>query len=94
MVFLYGYLAAINLIGFFVMAVDKRKARKAHSRISERSLFVVAWIGGSIGVLLGIYAFRHKTLHKRFTIGVPFIIAAQICTILFILALCFRWIIS
>lgn len=87
MIFLYSYLAAINLTGFFVMAVDKHKARRAESRISERCLFAVAWIGGSMGVLLGIYVFRHKTLHKRFTIGVPFIIAAQICSILFILKL-------
>ncbi len=84
MVFLYCYLAAINLAGFLMMAVDKNKARKSQPRIRERSLFAVAWMGGSIGVLLGIYAFRHKTLHKRFTIGVPFIIAAQICAALFL----------
>jgi Predicted membrane protein len=87
MVFLYCYLAAINLVGFFVMAADKNKARKNQSRISEKSLFAVAWIGGSIGVLLGIYAFRHKTLHKRFTVGIPFIIAAQIGIAFFILKL-------
>ena len=86
MVLLYIYLAAINLIGFFVMAIDKHKARKVQSRISERSLFAVVWIGGSIGVLLGIYVFRHKTRHKRFTIGVPFIIVAQVCIVLLILA--------
>jgi Predicted membrane protein len=85
MAFLYSYLAAISLIGFFMMAADKNRAKKAESRISERSLFTVAWIGGSIGVLLGIYAFRHKTLHKRFTIGVPFIIVAQVCIVLFII---------
>ena len=85
MVYLVVYLAAVNLIGFFMMAADKRKAQKSLSRISEKSLFAVSWIGGSLGVYAGIFAFRHKTLHRSFSIGIPFIMAAQFAAALLLL---------
>ena len=77
------YLAAINLTGFLMMAADKRKAVRSKPRISKKTLFIVAWLGGSLGVFLGIFAFRHKTKHKKFTVGVPFIMAAQAAVLLF-----------
>lgn len=75
---LWLYIAAINLIGFFMMAADKQKAIRSKPRISENALFSAAWMGGSPGVFLGIFAFRHKTKHKKFTVGLPFVMAAQV----------------
>lgn len=72
------YLIAINVIGFILMGIDKQRAQKNKWRIRERTLFFVAIIGGSIGSLLGMQIFRHKTKHKSFTIGIPCIIVAQI----------------
>ena len=63
------YLLIINLIGFLAMGIDKRRAKKNKWRISEPSLFVIAILGGSIGSIIGMYTFRHKTKKKRFTIG-------------------------
>jgi uncharacterized membrane protein YsdA (DUF1294 family) len=60
------------------MLVDKRKARKNRWRIPERTLILSAALGGSIGALLGMYTFRHKTKHLKFTLGIPAILIAQI----------------
>ena len=75
---LYIYLAIITLSTFIVFGIDKYKARNGKRRISEKTLITLCTIGGSIGGLTGIYVFRHKTLHKKFTIGVPVIILLQI----------------
>lgn len=61
-----------------LMLIDKHKARKKKWRISEATLMGVAALGGSIGSLMGMYTFRHKTLHKKFTIGIPAILIAQL----------------
>ncbi len=71
------YIIAINLIGFFIMGIDKRKARRGKWRISERTLFTIALLFGSIGILIGMYVFRHKTKHLIFTIGIPTILVIQ-----------------
>lgn len=60
------------------MLADKRKAKKNLWRIPERTLILTAALGGSIGSLAGMYTFRHKTQHPKFTIGIPVILAAQI----------------
>lgn len=73
-----GYLLLLNGIAFVLFGVDKLKARKGRWRIPERSLLVVALLGGSIGAWLGIKVWHHKTLHKKFSIGVPLIICLQI----------------
>ena len=75
---LLSYLIAINLIGFALMGIDKYKAKKRAFRIPEATLFTVAVIGGSIGSILGMYAFRHKTRHRSFVYGMPFILIIQI----------------
>lgn len=75
------YLAAINIITFFVYGIDKRKARKAKWRIPESTLLLLAAIGGSIGAFVGMRVFRHKTKHLKFTIGVPAIIILQAAAI-------------
>lgn len=72
------YIILINLIAFVVFGIDKRKARKGQWRVPESTLFILALIGGSIGALLGMLAFRHKTKHRKFTIGIPLILALQI----------------
>lgn len=82
---LWLYLGIINLTAFIFMGVDKYKARHGKWRIPESTLFLLAIIGGSVGGLLGIYAFRHKTLHKQFTIGFPLILALQAALGIFIL---------
>ena len=71
-------LLLINALGLLLMLIDKEKARRHRWRISEATLFTVALLGGSAGVLLGMYAFRHKTKHRRFIIGVPVILLAQL----------------
>ena len=72
------YLLTINAAGFFSMLADKHKARKNLWRIPERVLMTVAVLGGSAGILLGMYTARHKTKHLKFTLGVPLILAAQV----------------
>lgn len=73
-----GYLLIINALGFLLMLVDKRKARKNLWRIPEATLMTCAALGGSIGSLMGMYTFRHKTRHPKFTVGIPVILAMQI----------------
>ena len=73
-----AYVIAVNVIGFFLMGIDKRKAIKRSFRIPEATLFLIAVLGGSIGSILGMYTFRHKTKHVKFTLGVPAILIAQI----------------
>ena len=75
--FLY-YLVAINIIAFLAFGIDKRKAQKGAWRIKEATLLGLAAIGGSVGALLGMKAFRHKTKHKKFTVGVPIILILQV----------------
>ena len=72
------YLLLINAAAFLLMLVDKHKARKKRWRIPERTLIGSALLGGSVGALLGMYNFRHKTRHLKFTLGVPAILIAQI----------------
>ncbi len=68
-------------MAFFVYGIDKWKAKKEKWRISESALLIWAVIGGSIGALLGMYFFRHKTQKNKFKIGVPLILVAQIVLI-------------
>lgn len=79
------YLLTVNAAGFLLMLIDKEKARKNRWRIRESVLLGTAAIGGSIGVFAGMQAFRHKTLHKRFSIGVPAMMTAQVALALYIL---------
>lgn len=72
------YLLIINAIAFLLMLIDKQKARKKKWRIKEATLMGVAALGGSIGALAGMYTFRHKTLHKKFTLGIPAILVGQL----------------
>ena len=73
-----AYLIFLNLVGFLIMGEDKRRAKMHRGRISERMLFLVSILGGSIGTWAGMYVFRHKTRHWYFVIGMPLILILQI----------------
>ena len=77
------YLIGINVVTFFIYCIDKWKARRGKWRIPEDTLIWLAIAGGSIGALLGIYLFRHKTQHKKFTLGIPAIILVQAVIVYF-----------
>ena len=72
------WLAVINLLTFIVYGADKRRARKGKWRVPEKTLFLLPLLGGSIGALLGMWAFHHKTKHWYFVWGIPAILLAQI----------------
>ena len=78
------YLLLINAAAFLLMLVDKLKARNNRWRIPERTLFGSALLGGSIGAILGMYTFRHKTRHLSFTLGMPAILIAQVALAIWI----------
>ena len=79
------YLLIINAVSFLLMLTDKIKAKKNKWRIPEKVLFLVAILGGSVGSLLGMYLFRHKTKHFSFLLGMPLIFAAQILIVVLIM---------
>ena len=74
----FGYILLLNLVAFVVYGIDKYKAKRIKWRISEFTLLTLALLGGSIGAWLAMKTFRHKTMHKKFYIGVPMIIMLQI----------------
>ena len=76
------YLVAINAATFFVYGIDKWKARRSMWRIPEATLLGLAAIGGSVGAWLGMRVWRHKTMHKKFQLGIPLIIVAQTALII------------
>jgi uncharacterized membrane protein YsdA (DUF1294 family) len=65
------------------MGIDKQKAKRQSWRISEKTLFIVALIGGAIGVKTGMEIFRHKTHHKQFVYGIPAIIILQLAAAIY-----------
>lgn len=79
------YLVFINLIGFLSMVIDKRRAIKHEYRISEKMLFIIALIGGSIGSLIGMNIMHHKTKHCYFKYGIPSILCVQLLGLAYIL---------
>ena len=72
------YLLIVNVAAFAVYGADKLRARQGRWRVPEKTLFLLAIIGGSVGALLGMRVFHHKTLHRSFRIGVPVILMLQI----------------
>lgn len=79
------YLLAVNLLTFIIYGIDKYKARHNHWRVREASLLLLAALGGSIGALLAMKVFRHKTLHKKFRYGVPAILVVQLAVAAFLI---------
>jgi uncharacterized membrane protein YsdA (DUF1294 family) len=82
--YLFIYLIVINLIGFVTMYTDKKKSERKQWRVPEARLFGIAIIFGSIGILSGMYIFRHKTKHMKFVLGIPLILITQIILVLFL----------
>ena len=76
--FLTAYLIVINIIGFVLMGVDKQRAKRQEWRIPEKTLFTCALLGGSLGTIIGMNQFRHKTKHWYFKYGLPAILIGQI----------------
>ena len=71
------YIIIMNIIGFYLMGLDKHRARTRQWRIPEKVLFGAALLGGSAGAWAGMYAFRHKTRRWYFVAGMPLILAVQ-----------------
>ncbi|MFB5282291.1 DUF1294 domain-containing protein [Peribacillus sp. Hz7] len=72
------YMIFINILAFTIMGIDKKKARNGEYRISERTLWIVAVIGGGTGAYLGMKQFRHKTKHASFKWGLPVLMVIQL----------------
>ena len=72
------YLLVINAVAFFVYGIDKLKARKGWWRIPESTLLLLALVGGSVGAWLGMKAWHHKTMHRKFQYGLPVIFLLQL----------------
>ena len=83
------YLAIINIVTFFLYGIDKWKAKRSKWRVSEATLIWLAILGGSIGALLGMKTWHHKTQHKKFKYGIPLILLTQIALIIYLL--CKLW---
>lgn len=81
--YLIYYLLVINAATFIIYGIDKYKAKKAKWRISEATLLTMAAVGGSIGAWLGMKAWHHKTLHRKFKYGVPIILLIQIALMIY-----------
>ena len=77
------YLLLINLIGFFMMWSDKRRAKWGKWRIPEQTLFIVTALGGGIGTISGMYTFRHKTQKLKFTVGLPALVILEIALVIY-----------
>ena len=78
------YLAAVNVLAFALMGIDKAKAKRGARRIPEKVLFLSALIGGSVGAIAGMFAFRHKTKHLSFVLGLPAILLLHLALALWL----------
>ena len=78
MKYLWLYLCPINALSFLLMLIDKQKAKKNKWRSPEKTLLGVCLIGGSVGGLISMHLFRHKTKHLRFRLGIPLMLIAQL----------------
>ena len=82
MIYFQIYLCAINIIAIIVCAADKIKAQLNKWRISEKTLLAISVIGGALGMYITMLIIRHKTKHKTFMIGLPFLILVHVVAIL------------
>lgn len=79
------YLLIMNLCGFAAMGLDKHKAKKKAWRLSEKLLFGISVLGGSVGTWMGMYVFHHKTRHWYFVVGMPLILVLQAMLAIYII---------
>lgn len=80
---LFGYILVISIVAFCVCGADKFAAQRQKSRVPEKVLFLLSALGGSVGMYLGMFTFRHKTKHWYFVVGIPAIILVQAALILY-----------
>ncbi|MDR0219842.1 MAG: DUF1294 domain-containing protein [Lachnospiraceae bacterium] len=85
LIYIFSYLFLINLFAFFLMGIDKLKAKQRGFRIPEATIFTVVVFGGSVGAWLGMYYFHHKTKRWYFFYGIPTIFALQVIGVLALL---------
>ncbi len=76
----------LNVVTFFVYGIDKLKAKKSLWRIPESTLLILAAVGGSVGAYLGMKVWHHKTLHKKFSLGVPAILLLHLALLAYIMS--------
>ena len=76
------YIIVINIVGYAVMFIDKKKAKRGSWRIPEKTIFIITAIGGGIGTIAGMYQFRHKTKKALFKYGLPFLLILDIALII------------
>ena len=86
-IIILSYLVVMNIVGVVIMGIDKSRAKRGAWRIKEATLFMVSIIGGSLGTLLGMYFFRHKTKHIYFVIGMPLILILHIALAVFLFSI-------
>lgn len=86
--YISAYLAVIGLVAIIMTVYDKRAASKGGWRVKERSLLIVAALGGSVAMLATMRIIRHKTKHAKFMVGIPVIIVLQIAMVVKVVA---RW---
>lgn len=80
---LFGYILVMSIVVFCVCGADKFAAQRQKSRVPEKVLFLLSALGGSVGMYLGMFTFRHKTKHWYFVVGIPAIILVQAALILY-----------
>ena len=78
------YILIVNVITFFIMWFDKHEAKIGDWRVPEKTLFLLVLLGGGIGGIAGMYAFRHKTRKWYFKIGFPAILIIQVIVIIYV----------
>lgn len=81
--YILSYLVVISIISVLICVYDKMAAKKHKRRISEKTLFLFSLVGGSVAMYVTMRLIRHKTLHKRFMIGIPLIIVLQCVAVYF-----------
>lgn len=84
------YILIINIVGFLIMYIDKRRAKKGKWRIKEWTIIMVTLLGGGIGTIAGMYTFRHKTKKLKFTVGLPTILITEIVLVIYLYINFFR----
>ncbi len=82
---LLGWMFALSALLFILMGADKKRAQAKRWRVPEKTLFFVALLGGALGGVLGMRAFRHKTKHASFFVGMPLLVLVNIAVALFVL---------
>ena len=81
--FIYIAFAAMTVVGFAVMGIDKKRAKNGERRIREATLFLIAFLLGGVGTSAGMFAFRHKTKHWYFVVFMPLLAIANVALVLY-----------